>query len=146
MKIKCLHGYFMIEETVAGEASRFVSRFGLDLEPVDNYFTFSGLEEAPDFALAGLPYLDAVTTKTFAGRPWEVMRENELVFNFDTGLVVPIATITQMFNYSLAGNYWVSNGLILPGSLTDEGKRVTDYAAWFSFDTLKFKYSEVLFV
>lgn len=132
MKVKCLHGYFKFEEQYSGEASEFVSLFGLDLEPVDNYYTFSALAEAPDFALAGLEYLGAATTKTFAGRPWDVMRENNLVYNFNTGLVVPITSITQVVKLSLAGTYWVSPGLILPGSLTDEGTRVTDYAAWFS--------------
>ena len=145
MKIKCLHGYFKIEEQKAGEVSDFSSLFGLELEPVDNYFTFAPLADAPDFSLAGKTYLGAATTKTFAGPPWEVMRENSLVYNFNTGLVVPIAQITQAIQISLAGTYWVSPGLILPGSLTDEGKRVTDYAAWFSKDTMKWRYSAVTF-
>lgn len=143
MKIKCMHGFFLFEEQRPGEASEFSSLFGLELEPFDNYFTFAPLAEAPDFALAGLPYLEATTTKTFAGRPWDVMRENNLVYNFNTGLVVPITSITQAVKLSLAGTYWVSPGLILPGSLTDEGTRVTDYAAWFSKGIMEFKYSEV---
>ena len=147
MKIKCLHGYFKLEEQHPGEASEFSSLFGLELEPVDNYFTFAPLAEAPDFSIVGLAYLGAVTTKTFAGRPWDVMRENNLVYNFNTGLVVPIASITQVVKLSLAGTYWVSPGLILPGSLTDEGTRVTEYAAWFSKSkgASIFKYSEVTF-
>lgn len=147
MKIKCLHGYFKFEEQHPGELAEFVSLFGLDLEPVDNYFTFADLAEAPHFSLAGLDYLGAATTKTFAGPPWEVMRENNLVYNFNTGLVVPITSITQAIKISLAGTYWVSPGLILPGSLTDEGTRVTEYAAWFSRSrgASLWKYSEVTF-
>lgn len=145
MKIRCAHGFFIFEETRTGEVSEFVSRYGLELASRDNYYTFAQLVDAPDFSIEGLAYLDAIATKSFAGNPWDVMRENSLVFNFNTGLVVPIAQITQTAKIAQAGNYYVSNGLILPGSLTDEGDRVTDYAAWFSFDTLKFRYSEVGF-
>lgn len=143
MRITCLHGYFKFQDDRAGEVSKFASRYGLDLEPVDDYYTFAGLVGAPDFALAGKTYLDAVTTKTFAGKPWEVMRANGLVFNFALGTVVPIATITTISKIDQVGNYYFSPGLILPGSLTDEGSRVTDYAAWFSFESLRFKYSSI---
>ena len=143
MKIRCLHGFFMIEEVRAGEVSDFISVTGLSLVRKENYFTFEKLDLAPEFSLEGLDYLDAVAIKTFAGRPWDVMRENELVYDFNKDLVVPIATITQMVTLQAASNYYLAPGLILPGSLTDEGERVTDYAAWFSSDTGKFKYSEV---
>ena len=42
-------------------------------------------------------------------------------------------------------NYFLSPGLIKPGSVTDDGSRVTDYAAWFLFDSMKFKYSEITY-
>lgn len=143
MKIKCLHGFFKFEETRLGELSKFVSRFGLELERCQDFFTFKPLAEAPDFSIKGLPYLGADTIATYEGNPWEIMRENELVYHFGKGKVVDISTITIRTPLANAGNYFISNGLILPGSLTEDGDRVTDYAAWFSMDTLEFKYSEV---
>lgn len=146
MKIKCLHGYFIFEEQRAGEVSDFISLTGLNLVRKENYFTFEALETAPDYAIKGSTYLGAAVTKTFAGKPWEILEANSLIYNFDTGLLVPITSVTQRTSISAAGNVYVSPGLILPGSLTDEGARVRDYAAWFSTETMRFRYSEVSYV
>lgn len=146
MKIKCLHGYFIFEEQRSGEVSDFISLYGLELVPKQNYFTFAELADMPDYSLAGAPLLNTTAIKTFEGPPWEVLEQNDMIFNFNTGLLVPITSIGQRIPLDAAGNYYFSPGLILPGSLTDRGERVKDYAAWFSKDTMKFKYSEVTFV
>ncbi len=144
MKINCLHGYFIFEEQRAGEVSDFISLFGLDIIRKGNQFIFGDLDDAPDFSIKGKIYLDTVAIKTFAGKPWEVFEENNLVYNYDLGLVVPISTILNFATLSNAGNFFVADGLLMPGSITDDG-RVTDYAAWFTTDTMKFKYSAVYY-
>lgn len=146
MKINCRHGFFIFEENRGGELSEFISLFGLDLEARGSYFTFSDLVDAPDFSITGKLYMNLPGVKTFAGMPWEIFEANQWVYNYDTGLLTPIASITSLVTIYESGNYFFSEGLILPGSLTAEGKRVKDYAAWFSTDTMKFKYSEVSFV
>lgn len=143
MKIDCLHGYFKFTESRIGELSDFASLFTLDLSSQDDYFTFTPLVNAPKFSIEGGFYLGAIATKTFEGEPWEVMRENKLVFNFSTGKVVPIASITQRPQTGKAANYYFSDGLLLPGSVRDDGLRVTDYSAGYLFGSIKFKYSEV---
>lgn len=143
MKIRCLHGYFILEELDPGDASEFVSHFGLKLAALPNGYTFEALADAPDFAIAGGLYLGAPVTKTFEGTPGEIMRENGLVYSINTGLVVPIASITTPARPQAAGNYFVANGIIQPGSVTEDGGRVKDYAAFYQRDTGWFKYSEI---
>lgn len=143
MTIDCLHGYFKFNETKMGELSDFVSLFELDLVSVDDYFTFKFLENAPDYSIKGGTYLGALATKTFEGQPWEIMRENNLVYDFLSGLVVPISTITDRLSIYKAANYYFSDGLLLPGSVRDDGLRVKDYSAGYVFGSGKFKYSEV---
>lgn len=144
MKINCLHGYFTFHEERIGEVSDFVSLFGLELVFKDDHFTFADLAEAPDFSIKGYSYLNAVATKTFAGpRAWDTMRANEFVYNYDTGLIVPLTSISNLVSLKNAGKYYISSGLIVPGSLTDGGTRVTDYAAWFSTDSMRFRFSLV---
>jgi hypothetical protein len=133
----------MIDEDKAGQISDFMSLFGFDLALKDHYYTFSDLIDAPNYSIAGGAFLGAPTTVTFSGQPWEVMRENELVYDFSRGLVVPIQSILKTFQIKSAANYFLSSGLILPGSVTDDGSRVKDYAAFFLFEKMKFKYSEV---
>lgn len=141
MKVRCVHGYFFFEESSTGQLSDFMNRFGLSIVPNGDHFTFEFLKDAPTYSIKGNTYLGALATKTFEGTPWDIMRENKLVYNFQTGMVVSLLSVTTITPLYNSGRYYFSNGLILPGSLTDEGLRVTDYSARYS--ELRFKYSEV---
>lgn len=143
MKLICSHGYFKLEEFTQGEFSDFMSYSGLAIERNGDHFTFDGLVDAPKYSIAGGKYLGCPTTETFEGEPWEVMRANGLVYNFSNGTVVPIETVLTSVHLSSAGNFYDAGGMIQPGSVTDDGKRVTDYAASFSIGQLAFRYSEV---
>jgi len=146
MRVRCLHGYFIFDEMRQGQISDFMNLTGLSLVPKDNYYTFEGLEDAPEYSLLGKTYLNLPAVALYEGKPWEVFEANEFVFDFTTGLLVPIVSITRLVEIKQAGNLFVTNGLIQPGSLTTEGKRVKDYAAWFSRDRLTWHYSEVTYV
>lgn len=146
MRVRCLHGYFIFDETRVGQLSDFQSLTGLLLEPVGDHFTFAALVETPDFTLQGKPFLGFTATKNFEGSPWELFEANGVVYDFSKNLIVPIASISQKTRISLAGNRFISPGLILPGSLTEEGKRVKDYAAWYLEQRGTWLYSEVSYV
>lgn len=145
MKLNCDHGYFKFYEMVSGEISDFVSLYGLDLVREGDFYTFEFLSGAPKYSIAGLPYLGILAIKTFEGAPSEIMRENNLVYDFNKGLVVPILSVIQRVKITPTGQYFMSDGLILPGSVTDDGKRVTDYAAWYLPNSQRYKYSEVTY-
>lgn len=146
MRLKCIHGYFIFQETKVGQISDYMSLTGLSIVAKHDYFTFEFLKDAPEYSLTGKSYLGVPAVATYEGNPWEVFEENGFVYNFATGLVVPIASIVQKTVVKLAGNRYVSPGLILPGSLTDEGKRVKGYAAWYSRDRQSWLYTEVDYV
>lgn len=145
MRIKCLHGYFIFEESESGQISRYMSMTGLSIVPKNNHYTFESLQAAKKYSIKGNQYLGALATKTFEGEPWEVMRQNGLAYNFNTGLVVPINSITQAIKIATGVNYMLSNGLILPGSLTDGGNRVKEYSAWYLFNSAQYRFSEVVY-
>jgi hypothetical protein len=144
VKITCDHGYFFFEESRAGEVSDFASLFsGLSIVPKDHRYTFEDLEDAPGYSIAGNLYLGAPALKTFAGDPWEIFRENSLIYNFNLGIVQPISSVLTRIELVRAQNYFLSPGLILPGSLNPEGERVKSYVAYYLFDSARFKYSWV---
>lgn len=145
MRINCIHGYFKFYENEPGDISAFASRFGLELVRVDDYFTFKDLEDAPTHSLVGGLFLLAPCIARFEGPPWEVMRENKLIYNFNLGLIVPRLSVVTLAKIRTSGIYYISSGMLLAGSLTDEGKRVTDYAAHFSFRDFQFRYSEITY-
>lgn len=146
MRLKCAHGYFLFQETGLGQVSDWMNLTGLKLVPTGSQYTFEALGSVPDFSIKGGPFMGATATKTFEGSPSEVFEANRLVYDFSKGLVVPIDTVSFQTSISLAGNRYTSPGLIVPGSMTKDGKRVRDYAAWFSRDRLTWLYSEVGFV
>jgi hypothetical protein len=143
MLIKCLHGYFKFYESKSGEISDFMTLSGFDLVPQDDYYTFSALKDAPKYSLLGKPYINFPAIKTYEGEPWVIMKQNQLVYHFGLGLVVPKLAVIQLIELAKTRNCYVASGLILPGSLTVEGQRVTDYSAWYLFDSQRFKYTEV---
>lgn len=144
MKINCLHGYFKFFETRAGEISEFMSLFeGLSIVAKEDHYVFEFLEDAPTHSIAGGTFLGVPTISTFEGPPWEVMRKNGIVYDFNTGLALPIASVLQRVSVSQAANYFLSPGLLLPGSFMKDGTRITDYNGYFVFDSNKFKYSEI---
>lgn len=147
MKIRCLHGYFIFEETRPSQVSDFMRYTGLELVPKGPYFTFSDLVDAPEYSILGKPIEIGPTPlpaiKTFSGLPWEVLEENNMVYDFQLGLLRPILSMTRVVSIGNGGNRYLADGLILPGSLTEGGQRVMNYAAWFSRETQRFMYTEV---
>lgn len=147
MRISCRHGYFIFEEERPGDVSRFLTIYsGLNIVSMGNQFTFAKLAAAPNYSIVGNPYLGTVATKTICSEPPEVMRANGLIYNYNTDKLVPLISISQRAVLAEGANYYLSDGLILPGSITDDGKRVTDYAAWYLSDVQQFRYSEVTVV
>jgi hypothetical protein len=143
MRIECRHGYFVFEELEAGELSQFSSIYGLDFIYSGDHYTFTDLAGAPNYSLPGGSFLGAPTIVAFEGHPWEVMRANGLIYNFILGAIVPLLSVVQTIRIQLSGNIYISNGMILPGSVTDDGSRVTDYAAFYDGIGGRFQYSEV---
>jgi hypothetical protein len=143
LRIDCLHGYFIFSESLSGQMSRFMSLFNFQISRNKDHYTFLNLLDAKKYALIGGVYLDAPITKTYEGEPWEIMRENDLIYDFSRGRLVNINTITTRVSGQRSSNYFLFDGLILPGSIMDDGSRVRDYSAWYNFERSSFRYSEV---
>ena len=146
MKVKCIHGYFIFSESRSGEISDFMSYSGLTLVPKDDFFTFETIQDAPTYSLIGKTFLNYPAIATFDGKPWDVFEKNLVVYDFNSDLMRPIAAITQRASLGKGPNYYFSNGLVLPGSFLSPGQKIKNYSAWFSFDRLQWRYSEVTIV
>lgn len=146
MRIKCQHGFFIFEEFSSGQISDYISLTGFSIVPWQGFYTFESISEVPSFTLQGKNFLGTLATKDFEGTPWDLFRANNLVYDFTTDQVVNIQTITRGVQLSQAGNRYISPGLILPGSITNSGQKISNYSAWYSRDTQRYLYSEVDFV
>ncbi len=145
MKVTCLHGYFICRQREVGDIARFNTLFGQELTAVDDYYTFAELTEAPNFSILGAPYLDLVATATYAGNPWEVFEQNEFVFDFNQRVLRPLLSVTNVIDTLKLTASEYSQGLIMPGSVTKQGKKVTGYHCNVNIRTFSFYYSEIFY-
>lgn len=143
MRIDCIHGYFKFYELASGQVSKFMSVYGFDLVRKDDYYTFKGLQDAPNYSLEGGLYLGARCDVSFSGPQGEVMRANNLVFDFVKNRVVSVDEIRNQVSFQKTEKYYLASGLAMPCAFTDEGLRVTDYSAWYLENKSYFRYSEV---
>ncbi len=97
-----------------------------------DYFTFAGLYGAKDYSLIGKPYLNLPALTTYAGNPWDVMRENNYVYSIGLGILVPKASIVALVELPLVGFYFLAPGaLVQPGSRNRLGNQLMSYSAEF---------------
>lgn len=143
MKVECIHGYFKFRDRETGDVARFNSLYGFGLSPKDDYATFPFLLDAPEHSFISKTYLGLAARVKYAGHPWEVMRANQFVYDFGSGELKKIEDITIKATVNQAGFYYVTNGLLLPGSILPGGLKVTDYECVFAFSTSRFMYSRV---
>jgi hypothetical protein len=143
MRIDCRHGYFLFYPQKPDELSRLQSIFEIELVPVSDYYTFKDLEHAKDYSIEGADYLGNEALVTYHGNVWEVFKQNGLVYDFQRKIVVPISSISIRGNVSLSLFGFLSSGLLMPGTVREDGQRVKEYSAWYQFETQTFKYQWV---
>jgi hypothetical protein len=143
LRIDCRHGYFRITESKSGELGHFTTIFGLDLVPKGDHFTFEKLEATPPLSVKDRPFLNLTAKATFCGHPWQIFERNGFVFDFTQDKLVEIGSVQVKVEIQRSNYYYLSEGLILPGSIVGDGKRVKDYSAWLLWDSFRFRYSEL---
>ena len=144
MKVKCNQGFFTFQESRTGEAAEFMGLWDIKLAPYEDKYTFLELENPPEYSIEGDKYIGALCNKTHSGKPWEIFKANGLVFDFGSGTVIQKSLVKNIVNLDLSGAYYLSNGLILPGSMWNN-KKIHSYSCFYNFDKMRFRYSEVSF-
>jgi len=118
----------------------------MDLIAQDDYYTFLLLKDAPNYSLLGKSYLGMTAVKTYADQPWNVMEQNQMVYDFTLKMMQNINTIFTPVKILRAKAYYYTKGLILPGSIDiTSNQKITGYQCDFEFDSGEFSYSEVYY-
>jgi len=145
MQVVCLHGYFQFREERLGEVAKFNTLYEQDLVSRGDYFTFELLATAKNYSLLAGLYSGVVASKTYAGEPWEVMEQNQLVYDFNLKTLLPLVSVTNKIDPLPLYNGFTARGLILPGSINKTWMRVKSYKVRFNLDDLIFNYSELTY-
>ncbi len=135
MRVICRHGHYAFYPRKTSDIYQFANSFDFDLVREEDYFTFAALKGAPRYSLAGSPYLDVPALETFEGNPWDVMRENDFVYNVDSEILVPKASVMATVEISQKGLFYVTNvPLLQAGSRNVLGRQILSYSGEFQED------------
>lgn len=124
----------------------FQNLFKTTLYRVDDYFTFLSLTTIslttlklvglPRWSQIGRPFGNLPALFTFEGRePWDVMKMNDFVYSFATGLLVPRSTIIgtvvlkQTLDCIISSTPLIQPGVINPS----EGLVILGYSGFIDF-------------
>lgn len=143
MKIKCLHGFFIIEETSIAEVSEFMRDTGLTVVPYGDNYTFDFIADAPEFSLEGMDYLGFTAVANYEGKPWEIFKANGIVYDFIKKELVSLNSIVSQSTIKKAGNKYYANGIVKAGTIATNGKRILDYNLFYSSRRSSWLYSGV---
>ncbi len=143
MRVLCRHGHIALYPRRASDVNTFAASFGVEIEREEDYYTFSGLIDAPEYSLKGSPYLDLPATITFQGKPWDVMKENNFLYNIALKKLVPKASIVAITEITQKGLFYVCNTSILqPGVRTRSGDQILSYSGEFYEDKFYLRITE----
>jgi hypothetical protein len=112
----------------------------------NNYFTFNSLTTIKDFAIASTPAepdKSVFFSKTYAGTPQEILKENHLTFSLQTKKIVPIESINQNITGLLHRNknsVAVSAKFLIQAHSFYKGNRITKFIGSFNFKYNDFRY------
>lgn len=136
MRVIVRHGHFTFYPRDSEDVARFTQYFQTELVPEDDYFTFPALKGLPRYSIAPKPFGNLPAVVTYEGRrAWDVMRENEFVYDVTTELLVPALAVVHLASLAQATYYWVvQRTLLQPGAILPTGQRLLSYDAEFLQD------------
>lgn len=144
MRVLCRHGHIVFYPRNAAEIGRFAKYFNVNLARERDYFTFEGLIGAPNYSIELMPFLDLPANTTYAGEPWDVMRENGFVFDIRNGLLIPKETVNEIVDLPLVGYFFRAGvPLLQPGSRnSSSGQQILSYSGEFVDEGLSLRVTE----
>ena len=143
MRVLCRHGHFAFFPRREYEIFIFNDLLEVELVRSQDFYTFPILKDLPDYSLVGQLYGNFPSITRYEGNPWEIMRENRLVYSLETGLLVPRETIFVSINPVITGEFFLADTLLIqPGSSNYIGQRILSYDAEFLQDKLQLRVIE----
>lgn len=143
MRVLCRHGHYAFYPRNEKDISRFSSYYDEELVRERDFYTFPRLQNAPNYSLAGKLYQGTIAIRTFAGEPWEIMRENNYVYHIASGLLVPKAGITIIVDPPQIGySFLAQSPLLQAGSFNSAGQRLLSFDGEFLQSNFQFRVSE----
>lgn len=140
MRIICENGFYKFFPEKIAEVKRFQTKFGIELVPCEDYFTFPVLAALPKFSFIGHPYSGVILgLANYAGKREEVMAANGLTYHILLRKLILKSTFAgfKKLEYVIS-NYIFLNTLPQVYYYDDYGL-ITGFNGFVDVDFMKFK-------
>lgn len=146
MRIICEKGFYKFFPQNIGEIARYQKRFGAELVPCEDYFTFPVLAALPNFSFIGQIYSGTILgLANHAGKKEEVMAANGLTYHVQLKRLILSSTFAgfNKMNYSFS-NFIIMNTLPQAYFYDDAGL-ITGFNGFVDLDFGRFKIERFIY-
>lgn len=147
MIVNCINGFYKFIPESSGEIHIWENYNEMSLTPVDDFFTFPELAEMPNYSFIGGSFQGIALTENYAGEKSEVLRRNNIVFDYSNKMFMRKELVFDQFNYDAA---LYPNTPILPQAGSINGlKRLMGFHGFWNYKFniykfLRFEYESIL--
>lgn len=131
MRIICDNGYYKFYPEATNELVLFEDRYKVALVKVDDFYTYPLLAALPDYSIQGQEYGGLPAIINYAGRPWDVFRQNKLNYDAENGKIISNSTRgivdEQPTNYT-----WIVVGIPSAFSELADKTVISGFEGWFN--------------
>jgi hypothetical protein len=137
---------------IASELIMFEDMIGQTLtlceNDYENYYTFEPLSKIKNYSIAGAVGLSGeIYTKTFSANPAQVLFENELTLNLETGLFVNFKTIVAQASLGIGQTRATTKNLLQAFSKPSANDRqIKTFGCFYDFQKRVFFYERLYFL
>ena len=145
MRIICETGFYKFFPEKIAQIKRFQTKFGIELVPCEDYFTFPILAALPKFSFIGHPYSGLIVgLANHAGKREEVLAANGLTYSVNLNRLVLASTLVfKKIDYSYS-NFIFSNTLPQVYNYDDNGL-ITGFNGFVNVDFMKFNIERFIY-
>ena len=144
MRVRCVDGYYMFYKDYTYDVIKLKQAFGLEVVPFEDYYTFKALAEMPDHTKKGYTLGSGIAKENYSGKPWELLRENQLAYNLELKNIVENFVNTGVYSVPYDnGGYYPFKVIPQVGFFLNGNNRIKGFNAFIDFDLNIVKVGEV---
>ena len=146
MKIVCEHGFYKFYPSSRSEVYDWNTLFPDNkIFHERDYYTFEALLEAPDYSIAGLPFMGIVALATVEGRIEDIFRENGFCYDFlIDGVSLILSKAIPALGITFSRDCGVASFLLQAGAVV-KLRPTTGFVCFWNFDNRQFYHSEFFY-
>lgn len=144
MRVYCKNGYYKFYPQDIGALKFFIEATGFNLKAEKDYYTFDTLANLNNYIFAGWPLGLSIAIKNYAGDKSELLKVNQVTYNYTIDQIVPIVSIIGKLRID-EGAYMSTPELPQVGKFTGLLNRVTGFSGFYDWKLKVYKIERLFY-